>query len=337
MTDTPSLRHEAYIAARAAAAWADLSDHGWLRVTGRDRLAFLQRLTTNDLRGLTPGAGLPTVLCSATGRVIAPLLVSAGPDVLWLRTPLGRADFLAAHFNRLIFWNDEVEVTDASATTAQFGLFGPAAARLLAGLTDAALDDLPACGWRSGHLDETSVMILRGGALEPADWTIIVEADRAVAVSARLAAVAPQLTAAQVTTLRVEKGLPAWPNELNDQVTPLEVGLRGAISDNKGCYTGQEVIARQLNYDKVTRQLVGLCLPADAAWADLTAAAIRTGSGRSGFVGTVVWSPALGRPIALAIVPRDVAATGQTVMIAGPGQPVTATVVTLPFTEGCLP
>ncbi len=337
MTDAPFQRPEAYTAARNAVAWADLSAHGWLRVTGRDRLAFLQRLTTNDLRGLMPGAGLPTVLCSATGRIIAALLVSAGPDVLWLRTPPGRGAFLAAHFDRLIFWNDEVTVTDESATTAQFGLFGPTAARLLAGLTDAALDDLPAYGWCSGHLGEASVMIQRGGTLELADWTIIAAADRSAAVAAWLAAAAPRLAADQVTVLRVEKGLPAWPNELNDQVTPLEVGLRAAISDNKGCYTGQEVIARQINYDKVTRQLVGLCLPTDVVWTDLTAAAIRAGGGRGGFVGTVVWSPMLSRPIALAVVPRDVATAGQTVTIAGPGRPVAATVVVLPFTEGCQP
>ena len=117
---------------------------------------------------------------------------------------------------------------------------------------------------------------------------------------------------------------------MSDQVTPLEAGLRDAISDNKGCYTGQEVIARQLNYDKVTRRMVGLLLPADAPIAGLTGATIAAG-GRGGFVGTTVWSPALDRPIALAFVPRDVAQPGAQVTLRSDDGEIIATVTDLPF------
>ncbi len=67
----PTSPELAYTAARTAVAWADLRGLGWLRVSGRDRLDFLQRLSTNDFRKLTPGAGLPTVLATATGPMIA--------------------------------------------------------------------------------------------------------------------------------------------------------------------------------------------------------------------------------------------------------------------------
>ncbi len=326
----PTSPEIAYTAARTTMAWADLIGYGWLRVAGRDRLDFLQRLSTNDFRKLAPGAGLPTVLATATGRMIALLIVCATEDAVYLRTPPGRAGALASHFNSLIFWNDELEVSDLSAETGQIGLFGPGAAKWLADAAGVALDDLQPYAWRSGSIGGTPAMIQRGGALEAPDWTVIAAAKYVDELRAILTAAAPALNEGQVEVIRVEKGIPAWGSELSDQVTPLEAGLRDAISDSKGCYTGQEVIARQLNYDKVTRRMVGLLLPADALIADLKGATIAAG-GRGGFVGTAVWSPALDRPIALAFVPRDVAEPGSVVAIKHAGAEITGEVTGLPF------
>jgi len=319
-------------AARTAVACADLSGHGWLRVTGRDRLDFLQRLSTNDFRKLVPGAGLPTVLATATGRMIALLIASATEDAVYLRTAPGRAGALAAHFNSLIFWNDELEVSDLSAETVQIGLFGPGAAKLLADAAGASTADLRPYAWRGGTVGGAPAMIQRGGALDAPDWTVIAAAKHSDELRSILTAAGPSLDDDQVEVLRVEKGIPAWGSELSDQVTPLEAGLRDAISDNKGCYTGQEVIARQLNYDKVTRRMVGLLLPAETAIAGLKGAVIAAG-GRGGFVGTAVWSPALERPIALAFVPRDVAEPGAIVTIKHAGAEIAGEVTGLPFVE----
>ena len=90
---------DAYEAARHAVAVADISDSGWLTLGGPDRLEFLHRLSTNDLRGLQAGQGLPTVLTNATGRVIAVLLVFAGEDRLYLRTEPGQARQVARYLN----------------------------------------------------------------------------------------------------------------------------------------------------------------------------------------------------------------------------------------------
>jgi tRNA-modifying protein YgfZ len=320
--------------AYTAVAWADLSGHGWLRVSGRDRLDFLQRLSTNDFRKLTPCAGLPTVLATATGRMIALLIACASEDAVYLHTAPGRAGTLASHLSSLIFWNDELEVSDLSVETVQFGLFGPGAVKWLADAAGVVLDDLQPYAWCSGSIGGTPVMIQRGGALEAPDWTIIAAAKYMDELRAILTATASALNEGQAEVRRVEKGIPAWGSELSDQVTPLEAGLRDALSDNKGCYTGQEVIARQLNYDKVTRRMVGLLLPADAPIAELRGATIAAGGSghsRGGFVGTAVWSPVLERPIALAFVPRDLAEPGAKVMIRPGEREIIATVTALPF------
>jgi folate-binding protein YgfZ len=326
----PASPEIAYTAARTTMAWSDLIGCGWLRVTGRDRLDFLQRIATNDFRKLAPGAGLPTVLATATGRMIALLIACATADAIYLRTPPGRAGALAAHLNSLIFWNDELEVGDLSAETIQIGLFGPEAAKWLADAAGVVFDDLQPYAWHGSSIGGTPAMIQRGGALEAPDWIVIAPAKYENELRAILTATAPALNEGQAEAIRVEKGIPTWGSELSDQVTPLEAGLRAAISDNKGCYTGQEVIARQLNYDKVTRRMIGLLLPANAPIAGLKGAAIAAG-GRGGFVGTAVWSPALERPIALAFVPRDIAESGTKVTIRPDEGEIIATVTDLPF------
>ena len=94
--------------------------------------------------------------------------------------------------------------------------------------------------------------------------------------------------------MRIERGLPAWGHELSAEVTPLEVNLLPAVSFSKGCYVGQEVIARQTNYDKVTRRLVGLIFDADAP-ADLEGWEVK-GPGRGGRVTSSTFAPDINAP-----------------------------------------
>lgn len=320
---------EAYHAARTACAFTDLSDSGWLRLTGRDRLDLLHRLSTNDLRKLGSGQGAPTVLTSPTGRVMALLMVYAGEREVYLRAQPGQSAGVARYLNSMIFWQDEVAVADLSAETAQFGVYGPQATERLAGLAS-AVPDVPAYGWGRATLAGTEVSLHRGGPLEAQDWTVVAPRSSADAIRATLAGVMDELDAATADVLRVEAGLPAWGHELSDQVTPLETGLLSAISFNKGCYTGQEVIARQVNYDKITRNLVGLLLGEDAAGRVRSGASV-AGPGRGGFVGSVVMSPGLGRPIALAVVPRELAQPGTQVKVLQDDEEFVATVTGTPF------
>jgi folate-binding protein YgfZ len=123
--------------------------------------------------------------------------------------------------------------------------------------------------------------------------------------------------------LRVEAGLPAAGAELDERYTPLETGLGEAISSTKGCYTGQEVIARQLTYDKVTQHLAGLRLSAP-----VTSGLPVLAEGRGvGTVTSFAQSPVYG-PIALAILKRPFHEPGREVQV---GEGVRATVSALPF------
>jgi folate-binding protein YgfZ len=125
--------------------------------------------------------------------------------------------------------------------------------------------------------------------------------------------------------LRIEAGLPG-PHELSEDYNPLEVNLRDTVSDSKGCYTGQEIIARQITYDKVTRNLVGLRLT-DAA--ERGSRILHEGH-KIGEVTSIVNSPRLGW-IGLAVIKRPASDAGTTLAVIGEGGEVPATVVQLPF------
>ncbi len=195
-------------------------------------------------------------------------------------------------------------------------------------------------GWRRGVLGETRVALHRGGPLEPWAWSVVAPTAAADVVRRALSEL-PELDTATVDLLRIEAGLPLWGRELSEGVTPLETGLLPAISFNKGCYTGQEVIARQTNYDKVTRNLVGIELAPDVAGLLLGAegqpttpgeprATVRS-SGRGGFVGSVAFSPTFDRIIGLAVVPRELVHPGAEVEVIRHAHTLKATVRGLPF------
>ena len=128
--------------------------------------------------------------------------------------------------------------------------------------------------------------------------------------------------------MRIEKGIPAAGHELVEDYTPLEIGFRCAISDNKGCYTGQEVIARQINYDKVTKHLVGLCLE-KIPLENLT---LYSGENNqpAGKVTSSELSPRFG-PIALAVVKRPFHEPGTELFLRFDDAELPALVNKLPF------
>ncbi len=317
-----------YSAARASAAYWRVPDSGWVLVGGADRVDFVQRQTTNDARRLQPGRTQLTVLTSATARILDVWRLVPEADAIGLVTLPGRGAATAQYLQRRIFFLDKVTVTEASDTLAQVDVIGPGAPDALAAL---GLADPPAP-------DTLAEFELPGGtmrALGPSSalasgWRLLAPPAAVDALEDRLrAAGAIPLAPDVYDVLRVEAGLPAAGRELSDAYTPLETGLRAAVAEAKGCYTGQEVIARQINYDKITRQMVGLRLDAPVA----PGAAVQAEGRGAGEVTSAVVSPTLG-PIALAVIKRPHFSPGTVVMVRGEGGEVRGVVSALPFGGG---
>ena len=281
---------------------------GVLRLEGRDRVDFLQRMTTNDIARLQAGQAALTILTSPVARIDAVFTVLCRPDDLLLLTSEGQADALRQGLQGQIFFMDKVTVTDESASLRRLRIVGPAAGDLLtaAGLPLPADDD-------SFH-EEGGVIVLRQERFDLPGYAIACAADELIALQERLTDAGAALLTdnAAYEARRIELGRPRPGRELTDTVNPLEAGLTWACAENKGCYTGQEIIARQLTYDKVTRSLVRL--RSDLPLAE--GAPVRVNDRAVGTVTSSGLSPTAG-PLALAILKRPHNVEGATVDVEG--------------------
>lgn len=318
-----------YQAARSAAALLERPEMGALRLAGATRNDFVQRQTTNDVKNLAAGQAAITALTNPQARILDTWTVLARPDDFIILNGPPLRERLVRHLNGLIFFMDQVTITDLNPTTRQLDLLGPRAPACLAvagGQSDLA--NLPVFAWREIGLAGHPVSVVRLPGPFADAWRILAPAAgwdevRAALTAAGACPIGPET----YHLLRVEAGLPAPGVELTDAATPLEAGLLAYISQTKGCYTGQEIIARQLTYDKVTRQLVGLLLTTTAA----PGAAIEFEGRSVGVVTSGVFSPTLARPIALAFIRRAHAGAGTTVMVHSGDEIAEGQVVDLPF------
>lgn len=318
-----------YWAGRQGAGLRDETACGRLRLAGEERGAFLQRLTTNDVR-LQPGQGAVTILTSPTARILAVLTVLAQEDSLLLLAGPGQGPAVYEALRGQIFFQDRVTIAGQGNALAQFGLLGPQAGQVLAACGLAACADLPLWAWRSAALGKAAVTVQRNEGLFGAGYTLLCPAAAGQALrSALLRGGATPLPEEAYHVLRVEAGRPAPGFELTDQVNPLEAGLRRFCDDHKGCYTGQEIIARQITYDKVTTHLVGLLVEALVA----PEAKVMAEGRQAGWVSSAVHSIALQRPIALAFLRRPHHEPGMEVAVQSGDQTLAATVVALPFAQ----
>jgi folate-binding protein YgfZ len=242
---------------RVKFAYFQHEDPGYLRISGPDRLAFLQRQTTNDIGLLSPDHPLITVLTSPAGRILDVLwVIDEGDETYGVLTLPGMGDQTAEFLNSRIFFMDKVSIEKSSDDLIQIDLFEDGISDLLQELGrpgDSVEKNLFAT-----NLAEIPVRILTHNEMGPRFLVPGGYGEQVIAVFEKMNS--QQLSAEDYEILRVERGIPAAGHELVEDYTPLEIGFRWAISENKGCYTGQEVIARQVNFDKVTRQLVGLTI-----------------------------------------------------------------------------
>ena len=318
-----------YQAALEGAALYRLPEAGYLRISGSDQVNFLQRQTTNDMTHLTAGHSLVTVLTSATGRILDVLTVFTEPGSALGALPLpGQAASTANFLKSRIFFMDKVSVVDASSEQVQVELTGPLAPAVLKGT---GIQDLPSVeGVIPVEIGGVPASLIRQPARPGMDYLLLMPigvADQAI--SALLSQGVVPLTPESYQILRIESGQPGAGAELTSDYTPLEIGLVSSIAENKGCYTGQEVIARQMTYDKITQHMVGLHLQTMVQTGERVFA-----DGRMiGTITSCVQSPRFG-PIALAVIKRPYHLPGAEVTVGsgkGETQPQPARVTALPF------
>ena len=315
-------------AMRTAVAVVDLSARQVLRVTGPDRLSFLHGMVTQDVEG-TPASGVryAAFLTAKGGMVADAQLVRREEDVLVLVEP-GLAEGLLAHLHRYLV-SEEAELSDVSAEFGQLALVGPrgwALAKRLLGLPGEA----PVAQAVQGGFEGQAVWVLPSALLLPGVDVLVPTAGLQAVFTALLdtgseEGVVPA-GADALDVLRVERGVPRYGMDMDVHTLPLEANLERALHYQKGCYLGQEVIARATFRGHVNRRLVGLLLgqghPAPRT-------ELFQGERKVGFLTSVVASRRLGQQVALGYVHRDAVAPGTALQLAAGAGP--ATVQALPF------
>ncbi|AFY35985.1 folate-binding protein YgfZ [Calothrix sp. PCC 7507] len=248
-------------AASEGVAVCDRSHWGRIRVSDDDRLRFLHNQSTNDFQSLKPGQGCDTVMVTSTARTIDLVTAFVLDDAVLLLVSPNRREFLFQWLDRYIFFADKVQLTDVTDETATFSLIGPGSDAIVTKLGAGAIIGQP----YGNHLLVDGVRVAVGSGLASPGYTLILPAtDKEKLWSQILALGAVELSDRTWDMLRILQGRPAPESELTDDYNPLEVGLWQTISFNKGCYIGQETIARLNTYKGVKQYLWGIHLIAPA-------------------------------------------------------------------------
>jgi len=311
----------------------DLSHMGEIEVSGPDALAFLQRVTTNDVSALDTGRFQYTLLCYPEGGVVDDILVGRMHDryllVVNASNTLKALDWLRSHAD------EGVEITDTTGETALLAVQGPDAAALLSGLTDVPLDGLYYYCFTSGTVAGVDCLISRTGytgedgfelffAVDHAEtlWNVLLDAGgkfdiEPVGLGAR-------------DTLRLEMGYPLYGHELDQDVDPLEAGLGWVIARNKGDFLGKDAIDKTRAAGP-SRKLIGFkLLERGVPRADCR---ISKDGAAAGHVTSGSLSPSLGVGIGLCFVPPELAKPGARFDVVIRGKETPAEAVRPPFVK----
>lgn len=307
---------EYYKAATQGAALAEKDWFGVVKFTGAERVSWLQGMVTNDIEKLPPGAGCYAAHLTPQGKIVAHMHVLIDEDALWLSLERAAIPKLIAAFDKLLIMED-VQMADVSEEYSILGVLGPKAGAAL----DAWLGQPVNLTSHYSHrkFDDYRVVV---SDLGYDVWVPRAQADSVLRFLAGAGATA--IDHGTWDVLRTEAGIPVYGVDIDETTTMPEIGESG-ISYDKGCYIGQEVVAKVKYIGHVNRRFVGLTISGK----DLpeTKSPIRKGGREVGYVTTALFSPGLNKPIALGFVSRAAYAPGSEVEVGN----LSATIIDLPF------
>ena len=264
---------------------ADFSDRVKLRLTGADRVRFLNGQVTANVRSLAPGEARPACVTTAKGRLCADVCIHATADALLVDADVAVRETLPPRLERYII-SDDVTLADVSDDFHLLHLVGVA-------VTETGLGEIAAASSRANRLGRPGLDIWLGNTEFASVWP-------------ELSAKFQLLDERLVESLRIEAGIPRWGRELDENTLPPEAGLeRTHIDYEKGCYIGQEVISRLKSIGHVNRRLAGfVARDSGALQAGMRLFAPGDDAVEIGTLTSAAWSFTLEKPVALGYLKR---------------------------------
>lgn len=314
-------------AVRTAAGLFDFSFRARLAMKGQDRARFLHRIVSNDVKSLTPGRGTYATLLTAQGHILADFQIYCAEDCFYIDTDADLRDKALQSLRRYII-GDRVELEPLELFALAFQ--GPRSRDLLDKTLRLESPDLPEFGHFSANHPGFPVHVAHTTSTGEEGYEVWVRAENMKSVwDAALGQAADDLPACgteALETLRIEAGIPRCGPDFGEDTLPLEAGLLNALSFNKGCYVGQEIVERARTRGHVNWKLVGLTVA--AAEPPAAGEKLLAGGKEIGEVTSACVSPTLSKTLALAYVRHEVSQAGTKLALAS-GAP--AEVAVLPF------
>lgn len=316
-----------YRAVRESAGIFNRSKRGKVRAEGADCLRFLHGMVTNTVESLAENEGNYAAVTSARGQTLLDIWVHRLQDCIYMETEPGLATKLIETLDRYLI-ADDVALSDESDIWAIWGVQGPAALELVGRVVGHIPADLPEHHTVVRAFDGAPTWVTARSYTGEPGYDLRIAQDHTDSLRRALVTAGGTPVGWQVEeTLRVEAGIPRYGTEIDESVVPLEAGLNRAVDFDKGCYIGQEVIAKMHFRGRPRRYLTGLIGNTPVC------GNITVNDKIVGRVTTCVKSLHLNREIALAIIRRGYHEAGQRVLLDDGSE---AEVVNLPFTANRL-
>lgn len=324
-----------HAAVRNSVGIADLSHRGKLRVTGDDRVKWLQSVISNDILPLTTGSGIYSSFLSHKGKMLTYFSVYALDEFLFLEDAGEIGEVTFQTLRKFLLYGTKAKMENCAETWGLLLVSGPRAPDVIQKAFDIDLRGLMPLSFVAQELGGNQTLIIRAEETGEIDAKILIPVDGLVEVWNRLGeagqpmGLTPFGTEAR-ETLRIEAGLPRAGIDLTEEIVPPEANLGGkAFSLNKGCYPGQEVVARMDTYGSLRRHMVGLVLQGPII--PPRGSKLFSGDRQVGWVSSATYSPTLNAPIAFGFPLRDFTQPGTELTVEFGGQHHKATVQPLPF------
>src|SRR5256885_977840 len=327
-----------YQAVRQAVGLSDLSSRGKIRVTGEDRVKWLQSIISNDILPLTPGQGISSSFLTHKGKIIAYFRVYQLGDALMLEDIGETGDTTFSSLRKFLLFGTKAKMENCGETWGLLLISGPKALELIRSTFGTDLSSLKPLSFEKLEIDGHPALLIRSEETGETDIEILIPSGGLRGAWKRLWTAGASMGLQPfgmhaLETLRVEAGLPKMGPDLNENIVPPEANLEGkSFSLSKGCYPGQEVVARMDTYGSVRRRLVGLVLEGNVV--PPPGAKLFSGDREVGWITSAVRSPSLGKVIAFGFPLRDFTPPGTALTAEINSERKPATVHALPFVKG---
>lgn len=306
-----------------------------IELKGSDSLDFLHRISTNSMKGLNKEEVKKTIFTSEKGRIIGVSTVMNFESYILLVTGINSKLKVMSWINKYII-GDDVKLSDASHRFNLFQIIGPQSESFLSLFIGDSINTIADNSFKVVSADGILFFLAK---IKDANglkkyWILAEQENGKKLVKHMIENKGPfdfnLIGEEAYTVFKIENGIPSDPNELNDLYNPHEAKIISLVDFKKGCYIGQEVIARLDTYDKVQKQLVGFCFP-DAIETDEKFSLLDDQKNEVGVITSIAYSPRIRKNIALGYIKRALALQGTKVTAQNETKTMEVQVHELPF------